>query len=498
MRKRPGLAPTVSGPGGAPLELRTIRDTRLLLVGRFFMSTSQSLSSVAMPVAMIQAGASTGLVGTMLALSTIVGLIETVLVGAYADRGYFCVFLVVLPLTSVLGIAPFMASCGPLLLGLGTIFAGYGGGTGANSGGTGPYQPAEYGWLAHRYGHGSRNRLVSRFSATSVAGVVLASLIALLAPDLSGPCGFGSSQAGQARFLMLLVGLLAVIPTVVGGMVLEPERIPPAWAFEGRAKPGLRQRVVDTFWPHESRALLARLSITGGLNGIAIGSFGAFLSVWLILHFHTTAGTLGLINLIISATAVFGDLTCPWVARKLGLVKAVIVTRSVQSLIIIPIALAPSFTVAAVLLVVRQFAQRLNQPLRDSYTLARSNEREKSRMSAMSDLTNQGMQAVSSQGAGFVVEQIGFTVPFVVAALMQFASGALYFFYFNHQPPPEERESFTEGTGTKPEIGSAEAVMLTCTPSMKQPTTRSANAAPGQPATRQRPWTGYCAVTGRA
>lgn len=456
MRKRPEVS--VSGPGGAPLAPRTIRDTRLMLVGRFFMSTSQSLSSVAMPVALIQAGASTGLVGTMLALSTVVGLIETVLVGAYADRGYFRIFLVLLPLTSVLGMAPFLAYCGPLLLGTGTIFAGYGGGTGANSGGTGPYQPAEYGWLAHRYGHASRNLLVSRFSATSVAGVVLASVAALLAPQLSGACGFGTSQAGQARFLMLLVGLFAVIPTVVGGMISEPERVPPPWVAKGRAKPPVRQRVIDTFWPRESRRLLAQLSITGALNGVAIGSFGAFLSVWLILHFHTAAGTLGLINLIISATAVFGDLTCPWIARQLGLVKAVIVTRSVQSLIIIPIALAPSFPVAAVLLVVRQFAQRLNQPLRDSYTLARSDEREKSRMSAMSDLTNQGMQAVSSQGAGFGVEQVGFTAPFIVAALMQFASGALYFYFFSQQPPPEEHESFAEAAAAEPETGPAEAV----------------------------------------
>jgi MFS family permease len=457
LRKRPAAG--VLGPGGTPLEPRTVADTRLLLAGRFFMSTSQSLSSVAMPVALIQVGASTGLVGTILALSTVVGLIETVLVGAYADRGHFRVFLVLLPLTSVLGMAPFLAYCGPLLLGVGTIFAGYGGGTGANSGGTGPYQPAEYGWLAHRYGHASRNRLVSRFSATSVAGVVLASLAALLAPQLSGLCGFGDSQAGQARFLMLLVGLFAVIPTVVGAMIGEPERVPPSWVFDGRAKPPARQRVIDTFWPRESRKLLAQLSVTGALNGVATGSFGAFLSVWLILHFHATAGTLGLINLIISVTAVFGDLTCPWIASKLGLVKAVILTRSVQSLIIIPVALAPSFAVAAVLLVVRQFAQRLNQPLRDSYTLARSDEREKSRMSAMSDLTNQGMQAVSSQGAGLVVEQIGFMVPFIVAALMQFASGALYFYFFSRQPPPEEQESLTGVIAAEPEIGSAEAVI---------------------------------------
>jgi predicted MFS family arabinose efflux permease len=420
------------------------------------MSTSQSLSSVAMPVALIQAGTSAGAVGTVLALGTIVGLIEIVLVGAYADRGYFRVFLVVLPLTSVLGIAPFMASCGPVLLGVGTIFAGYGGGSGANSGGTGPYEPAEYGWLAHRYGPGSRNRLVSRFSATSVAGVVIASLIALLAPHLSSLCGFGSSQADQARFLMLLVGLFAVIPTAIGGMIVEPHRVPPAWVVEGRAKPGLRERVIDTFWPRKSRALLAQLSVTGALNGIAIGSFGAFLSVWLIVRFHSTGENLGLINLIISATAVFGDLTCPWIARKLGLVKAVIVTRSVQSLIIIPIALVPSFPVAATLLVVRQLAQRLNQPLRDSYTLARSDEREKSRMSAMSNLTNQGMQAVSSQGTGLVVERIGFTVPFVVAALAQFTSGALFFYFFARQPPPEERELVAGAAEMEQAIGSEE------------------------------------------
>lgn len=411
-----------------------------------------------MPVALIQAGARAGTVGTVLALGTVVGLIQTVLVGAYADRGYFRVFLVLFPLTSVLGIAPFLASCGPVLLGVGTVFAGYGGGNGANSGGTGPYQPAEYGWLARSYGHASRNRLVSQFSASSVAGVVLASIVALAAPQLSSLFRFGTSQADQARFLILVVGVLAVVPTVLGGLVLEPPRIPPAWVRTGQ-KPSLKQRAAEMFWPRESRALLARLSAVGALNGVAVGSYGAFLSVWLILRFHVTAGRLGLINLVISATAIFGDLACPWIARKLGLVKAVIVTRSLQSLIIIPIALAPSFLVASSLLVVRQLAQRLNQPLRDSYTLARSDEREKSRMSAMSDLTNQGMQAVSSQTAGLVIEQVGFTVPFVVAAIAQFSSGALFFYYFNRQPPPEERERRAEQrsatTAAGPSAGAA-------------------------------------------
>jgi MFS family permease len=430
---------TLSSPDEVPPRVR--RDTRLLVISGFFMSASQSLSSIAVPVALIHAGSGIRGVGSAMALMSLLAVMQTVLVGAYADRGFLRVFLIAFPLTSVLGIVPFLSTPGSaLILTLGTVFGGFGGGSGANSGGTGPYQPAEYGWIARNYPAQRRNRLISSFSARSIAGVVLASAIALEAEPLARLSGFGGSDADQARFLMVLVGALALVPTIGGLLVHEPPRLPKPTADIGASPPTLRQRVVGLLWPAKSRVLLSQLSFTNGLNGIATGTYGAFLTTWLIVHFHASPSVLGLVNLIISVTAIFGDLTCPYLARRFGLVRAVIYTRSIQSLLIIPIAFSPSLVCAEVLLVFRQLAQRLNQPLRDSYVLSQADPDEAARMSALSSVTGQGVQSISSQVAGQAIAALGFTGPFVAAALCQFASGLLFYRFFARRPPPEETQ----------------------------------------------------------
>jgi MFS family permease len=416
---------------------------RVLLIAGFFMSASQSLSSIAVPITLLQAGAGAAGVGTVMALMNLAGMIELLVVGAYADRGLLRFFLIAFPFTSLIGVVPFFLSSSVLLLGAGTVIGGFGGGSGTTSGGTGPYQPAEYGWIAHNYPATARNRLVSSFSARDVAGVILASAVTLVSAPLAHLAGFGRSESGQARLLMLLVAVFAAVPTVLGCFVRAPNR------RAGRRTKAERSgrphhRLARFLWPRNSGRLLLQLTITNSLNGIAVGTYASFLTTWLILEFNASPGRLGLLNLIISVTAIIGDLACPAIASRVGLVRSVLVTRSIQALMIIPIALSPSLAVAQVLLVIRQFAQRLNTPLRDSYTLARADPNERARMSAMSNVGADGMQSVSNQVMGQVIARLGFVGPFIFASLCQFASGLLFFGFFAKRPPPEETGHDTE------------------------------------------------------
>lgn len=423
------------------------RDTNLLLSARFFMSASQSLSSVALPLALIHAGFGPSGIGAVLATMILAGLFEMILVGGYADRGHLRVFLVSFPFTSVVCAIPFLTGADPIWLAVAAVVGGYGGGQGATSGGTGPYQPAEYAWVGRNYPNRDRNRIIGVFSAISVAGVVLGSIFAIEAGQLASLLGLGSGTGDQARAMMLVVAVLAVVPTAIGLIVKEPEHIaaPPS---TGRSLRHQLDKWRELLIPTHSRKVLYRLSVVGGLNGLAVGCYGQFVTVWLILHFHASASTIGLLNLVMAAACVAVDLSCSRLARKLGLIQAVIVTRVVQSLLIIVISFSPNLLFAEVFLLIRMVAQRLNLPLRDSYSIARAAENEKARVSALTAISNQGGMAVSSEASGVMIARIGYAIPFCISAVLQLASALLFYAYFAREPPPEEEAATTQGAST--------------------------------------------------
>jgi predicted MFS family arabinose efflux permease len=439
----------VTRPAEAAVDATVRREAWILIVAGLFMSASQSLSSVALPIVLLQHGSGAGGVGTVLALMNLAGMAELLVVGAYADRGWIRFFLIFFPATSLVGVIPFLTPTASLAwLAAGTVVGGFGGGSGATSGGTGPYQPAEYGWIAHHYPARLRNTMVSRFSARDVCGVFLAGLLALASAPVSASIGFGPSPAQQGKTLMAIVAITACVPVALGFFIREPgprESTGPSRLVPGPSGPlTWSRRLTSLLIPEKSRWLLLRLSITNGLNGLATGTYGMFLTTWLVLRFHASAGQLGLINLLIAGTAMFGDLACPYLARRTGLVRAVIITRLVQALLIIPIAFAPTVVVAQVLLIARQFMQRLNTALRDSYTLGQADPGEKARMTAMSNVASSAAQSVSAQVAGQVIDRIGFTIPFVFSALAQVASSLVFFAFFARRPPPEEVQRVRE------------------------------------------------------
>lgn len=404
-------------------------------MGRVCRSAWQGLAGVAVPMALLSEGMSAGEVGAVFAGVTLLGVVETFLVSAYSDRGRLRASFTLLPFVTAASTVPFLLGGKLGWLSLATIAGGFGGGSGATVAAVGAYQPSEYGWLGGNFPAEIRNRLIGSFSALSVFGVALGAVVTLGAPEWAQATGFGGSEVDQARFMMLVVGLLALAAACLGMAFRDvPQRLP---AISTPAVAGVRARL-RALWPRQSRKELVQLSIVNGVNGVAVGCYGPFVTVWLIAQFHAGAQLIGLMNLVGAVTAIAGDASCPAIARRFGMVRSIIVTRSVQSLLIVPIAFAPTLAWAEVLVILRQLVQRLNMPLRESYAVASAGAEERSRFTALASLTAQGAQAASTDLSGRLIGAVGFQIPFVGAAGLQLGSALLFLRYFTRRPPPEE------------------------------------------------------------
>lgn len=115
-------------------------------------------------------GPGAGGVGAVLALMNLAGMAELLVVGAYADRGWIRFFLIFFPFTSLIGVIR-SSHRGRPCCGWGSArwWAASAAGRARHRAGRGPYQSAEYGWIAYCYPPSMRNTMVSRFSARDVA-----------------------------------------------------------------------------------------------------------------------------------------------------------------------------------------------------------------------------------------------------------------------------------------------------------------------------------------
>ena|GEM_PF-330342 len=200
-----------------------------------------------------------------------------------------------------------------------------------------------------------------------------------------------------------------------------------------------RRRHLELRLPVKSRWLVYRLLVTNMLNGMAIGMFGPFITYWFFRKFGAGAGEVGTLYAVINAATMVSSLSASGLARRWGLVRTVSIVRSLQALLLVPMVLAPTFALAGGIYFVRMFVQRIGLPLRQSYAIALAHPDERSSVAAVSNVPSQLAQAASPLLTGYLFDEVSLSLPFELAAALQFANALSFWGFFHNHPPEEER-----------------------------------------------------------
>ena len=140
-----------------------------------------------------------------------------------------------------------------------------------------------------------------------------------------------------------------------------------------------------------------------------------------------------IINLV-SALPYLGAarLTARW-----GSVRTVTVTRSLGLLVLLGIVWAPSFAWAGAAYALRMAFNSLGMPARQSFAMAVSDERYRSRISAFSQLPSQLTSMISPAIGGSLMDSI-LNIPIFGAVFFMGANVMSYWLLFHNVRPPEE------------------------------------------------------------
>ncbi len=113
-------------------------------------------------------------------------------------------------------------------------------------------------------------------------------------------------------------------------------------------------------------------------------------------------------------------------------------THIPSSLMLIAVAFAPSFSLAAGLFLLRELLVEMDVPTRQSYVMAVVRPEERTWASGITSLVRMGGWAVGPFVAGFLMQGVALATPLMIGAGMKIVYDLMLWKSFRDLKPPEE------------------------------------------------------------
>jgi predicted MFS family arabinose efflux permease len=117
-------------------------------------------------------------------------------------------------------------------------------------------------------------------------------------------------------------------------------------------------------------------------------------------------------------------------------------THMPSSVLLVTVAFAPNFPVAAFLFLVRESLVEMDVPTRQSYVMAIVRPEERTVVSSVTNLVRMVGWTLAPLAGGALMRHVAIVVPLVAGAALKIAyDGLLYIAFRSVRPPEEEKRS---------------------------------------------------------
>ncbi len=394
-----------------------------LLAVRGVRSFSQAMLVVAAPLYIAAAGYSTVQVGLLLSFALAGSTAMTLLVGISSDRYGRKPLLIIIAALAAVGSVAFAFTTVFWVLALMATLASVRGGGAGTGGSFGPFYPAEQALIAGSSADRDRSAVFAALSLVGVLAGTIGSAVAVLPGLLQSSFHVSALASYRPVFYIAAAASLVVIVLTVP---IRERCAPPA---RPSAAPPARL---------STRALLGRLWLTNGINGIVVGVIGPFFTYWLSLRYKVASTEIAALYTLANLMTALSYLTAPRLARRLGTVRAIVSARLGTVVFMAGLALAPTFLTAAAAFTLLTMTNSLGVPLRQSFVMGVAEERSRSRVAAFGGLPVQATGTVTPTLASFLVQNVAQTAPIWMAAAALAINAGLFGLFFKDIKPPEE------------------------------------------------------------
>jgi MFS family permease len=247
-----------------------------------------------------------------------------------------------------------------------------------------------------------------RYNAVGAA----AGALGALAVTLIGLGPKGASGGVHARLFLVLV------PVGIVGAVLAA-----CLSAAVEAQPAGVSALEPVTWARSglgpSRAVVRRLA---GLFAVDAAGGGlvttGFLSYYFAERYHASVAALGWLFFAVSVVQAASVALAPLLARTFGLVATMVGTHLPSNLLLAAVAFAPTFPVAALLLLARTTLSQMDVPTRQALVMTVVTPGERTAAAAVTNAARYTVRPVGPLFAG-LVQQLAIGAPLVVAGVVK-------------------------------------------------------------------------------
>ena len=399
------------------------RDIVVLMASRGIRAFAFSYLGVVFAIYLSQLGYSTVTIGLVISTASASGAVLTALWGFLSDRfGRKKILMLLAALTVVSNLIYVFFSHLVFILSA-VIIANVGaGGSGGGAQGGGPFNPVEQALLAEKCTPENRNRI---FSTNAFVGSLMGSLGALvsgLPQYLQESWGWQSVVSYKPLFALTI--LFSVI-LIFAYSTINEQHVP-----RKREKTNPRRTARSGF--------VTKIALLGMVDNLGAGLVGPLISYWFFRRFGVELKSLGFMFFLSYFFAALSFLAAPVLARHMGVVKTMAFSHGLASMIYLFLPLAPSFSIAAAMTVVRSFLAYMDNPLRSSFIMGIVRPEDRGAAAGITTLSRHVPVAVSPTLSAYLMQSFSLNVPIFIGGFLQLLHDCVFYFLFRDVKPPEE------------------------------------------------------------
>jgi len=412
-----------------------LRDIRLMLVMRGLRSLAYGLLAVLLGVALAGEGFTPVAIGALITVSLVGDMVGTYVIGLFADTwGRRRALALLALLMAATGIVFGLVTSYPVLL-----VVAFFGTLGTSASETAPFLPIDQTMIAQVTAPErstsvfARYNLVASFSAA--AGALAAGVAGLLTRT-------GLPLASGVR---LMFGVYAVLALIVAGLSLRLSsdvEAPPQRPIQAQKR---RSRLVPPL--HRSRGIVLRLTALFSVDALAGGLVvQSLIALYFLERFGVPLTTLSVLFFGANLLSALSFLAAVPLARRFGLLNTMVFTHLPSNVLLILVAFAPTFPIAATLLLLRQALSQMDVPTRQAYTMALVAPEERTAAASVTSLARSVGSSTSPFISGLLLQGplLILGLPFILAGTLKAAYDCSLWLVFRHVHLEEEQRSSTQ------------------------------------------------------
>jgi MFS family permease len=278
--------------------------------------------------------------------------------------------------------------------------------------------------LAEKAGDQRRTSVFSLFAFVNNLAFGLGSFIIFTVTFIEA---LGFSTVESHVILYIALAILSLASTLIMLKVTESKTLK------------TRQTSLKELLPQKSKTLMIKFILASAIVAFGAGMVVPLMTRWLDKRYGVSDAIsgpiLGIANIIIGVAT----LAAPPLARRIGLVKAIVVTQGLSTLFMFLTPLQPEYLSASFVYTVRAFLMNMASPLQQSMIMGLVAEDERGAASGVSAAFWRLPNALSTSIGAFLIGAGLLIAPFFLAGLFYVISIGLFWLFFRNTKLPEER-----------------------------------------------------------